>query len=337
MEYTAYSLKAGNLKNLKQKSGTLSSPQAHEVCVAVKAVGLNFADVFAIWGLYSATPKGEFIPGLEFAGEVTAVGKDVKHVKVGDRVMGVTRFGGYTTALISDQRYVIPVPKDWSYAEGAAYLVQVLTAYYGLKNLGNLQADYRVLVHSAAGGVGIWANRIAKKLGATTIGTVGGPAKIDFCKAEGYDEVIVRSKSFKKDLAAALHGKPLNLIMECIGGEIFQIGYDALGEEGRLIIYGSARYASRSDKPNYPKLMYQFFTRPKIDPQKMIELNKGILGFNLIYLYEKAELMHTLLQEIAGLDLGKPIIGEQFDFDNLPDAIKTFQSGKTMGKVIVNI
>ena len=337
MEYTAYSLKAGNLKNLKKKTAKLDPPKAQEVQVAVKAIGLNFADVFAIWGLYSATPKGEFIPGLEYAGVVEAIGAEVTNVKVGDRVMGVTRFGGYTTALTSDQRYVIPVPDAWSFAEGAAYLVQVLTAYYGLKNLGNLQSHYNVLVHSAAGGVGIWANRIAKKMGARTIGSVGNQEKVDFCKREGYDEVIVRSKNFKKDLEGALSGKELNLIMECIGGEIFKIGYDALAEEGRLIIYGSARYATRSDKPNYPKLMYQFFTRPKIDPQKMIELNKGILGFNLIYLYEKADLMHALLQELSQLDLGKPIVGQEFEFDNLPEAIKVFQSGKTMGKVVVNV
>lgn len=337
MEYRYYSLKAGNLKNLTQKTGSLATPQSNEVSVKVHSIGLNFADVFAIWGLYSATPKGEFIPGLEFAGEVTDIGSEVSGLSKGDRVMGVTRFGGYTTALNSDSRYLIPIPADWSYAEGAAYLVQVLTAYYGLKNLGNLQSHYQVLVHSAAGGVGVWANRIAKKMGAITIGSVGSAEKITFCKKEGYDKVILRSRNFKRDLESALEGKDLNLIMECIGGEIFKIGYDALAEEGRLIIYGSARYASRSDKPNYPKLMYQFFTRPKIDPQKMIELNKGILGFNLIYLYEKAELMHALLKELYSMNLGKPIVGQEFAFDQLPDAIKTFQSGKTMGKVVVNV
>ena len=337
MEYKYYSLKAGSLKNLQQKTGQLDAPKATEVTVAVKAVGLNFADVFAIWGLYSATPKGEFIPGLEFAGEVTAVGSEISSLSVGDRVMGITRFGGYTSALNSDQRYVIPLPSDWNYQEGAAYLVQVLTAYYGLINLGNLQAGYQVLIHSAAGGVGVWANRIAKKMGARTIGSIGSNSKISFCKAEGYDEVIVRSGSFKQDLEKAMDDKGLNLIMECIGGEIFKIGYDALAEEGRLIIYGSARYASRSDKPNYPKLLYQFFTRPKIDPQKMIELNKGILGFNLIYLYEKVELMHELLDKLSEMNLGKPIVGQQFNFDNLVDAIKAFQSGQTMGKVVVNV
>ena len=215
--------------------------------------------------------------------------------------------------------------------------MQVLTAFYGLRNLGNIQAGHTVLVHSAAGGVGVWANRIAKRYDAFTIGSVGKTDKVDFCKKEGYDEVIVRSATFKQDLERAIGERELKLIMECIGGEIFEIGYDALAEEGRLVIYGSARYASRSDKPNYPKLLYQFFTRPKIDPQKMIELNKGILGFNLIYLYEKADLMHSLLQELAEMNLGKPIVGQTFDFDNLPEAIKTFQSGKTMGKVVVNV
>jgi len=337
MEYTCYSLKAGNLKNLQQKSGLLAALGPQEVSVKVKSIGLNFADVFAIWGLYSATPKGEFTPGLEFAGEVVAIGKEVTQVSLGDRVMGVTRFGGYSTALNSDQRYLIPLPADWSYPEGAAYLVQVLTAYYGLKNLGNLQAGYQVLIHSAAGGVGIWANRIAKKAGAFTIGSVGSEEKVSFCESEGYDRVIVRSNSFAQDLVESLGLRELNLIMECIGGEIFQIGYDALAAEGRLVIYGAASYASRSDRPNYPKLALQYLTRPKIDPQKMIELNKGVLGFNLIYLYEKADLMHTLLQELATLQLGKPIIGEQFDFDEIPDAIKVFQSGNTVGKIVANV
>ena len=87
--------------------------------------------------------------------------------------MGVTRFGAYATALNIDARYVLPLPKGWDMAEGCAYLVQVLTAYYGLLRLGDLQRGQAVLIHSAAGGVGIWANRIAKAYGAYTVGTVG--------------------------------------------------------------------------------------------------------------------------------------------------------------------
>jgi len=136
-----YELTAGSLANLKLVDKPLPPPAPGEVSVAVRAIGLNFADVFAIWGLYGATPEGAFTPGLEYAGHITAVGDGVTGVSVGDAVMGVTRFGAYTTALNIDERYVLPLPKGWTMAEGAAYLVQVLTAYYGLVNLGQLHAS----------------------------------------------------------------------------------------------------------------------------------------------------------------------------------------------------
>lgn len=337
MQRKAYKLTAGSIKNLTEKTESLSAPAANEVTVAVRAVGLNFADVFAIWGLYSATPKGEFVPGLEYAGTVAAVGKDVKNVKVGDKIMGITRFGAYATHLNIDSRYVLPLPADWDYQTGAAYLVQVLTAYYALFNLGNLQDNYRVLIHSAAGGVGTLANRLAKKCNAYTIGTVGSAEKIDYCKKEGYDAVIVRGSDFAEKLDAELKGEKINLILECIGGEIFKVGYDRLAEEGRAVVYGSARYAQKADKPNYLKLLWLFLTRPKVDPQKMIELNRGVLGFNLIYLYEKANLMHRLLSEIKELKIEKPYVGQTFAWQELPDAVRAFRSGKTVGKVVVTI
>ena len=169
----AYALKAGSMSNLKLVTEDLPDPADGEVTVEVKAIGLNFADIFAMFGLYSATPKGVFVPGLEYSGVIAKIGKGVTTVKVGDPVMGVTRFGGYTTHLNIGQEYVIPLPNDWNFEEGAAYLVQVLTAYYGLTFLGRLEENETVLIHSAAGGVGILANRIAKKKNAYTIGTVG--------------------------------------------------------------------------------------------------------------------------------------------------------------------
>ncbi|MEO1514431.1 MAG: zinc-binding dehydrogenase [Bacteroidota bacterium] len=337
MQRKAYRLKAGNLLHMHLEEETLPAPGEGEVSIAVKAIGLNFADVFAIWGLYSATPKEAFVPGLEYAGVVQAVGNGVDRLKVGDRIMGVTRFGGYASHLNIDHQYAISLPDDWSFEEGAAYLVQVLTAYYGMTRLGNLQKGQCVLIHSAAGGVGILANRIAKKYDAYTIGSVGRPAKVDFCKEEGYDEVIVRSSGFAQDLKKALNGRDLNLVMECIGGEIYEAGFEALAPEGRSIIYGAARYASPGNRPNYPKLIWQYFTRPKLDPQSLAELNKGVLGFNLIYLYDRVSLMYELLSEIESLDIGKPHVGHSFPFAQLPDAIRLFQTGKTMGKVVVTV
>lgn len=335
MQRQVYQLKAGSIGNLKLITEELPPPQAGEVSIAVKSIGLNFADLFAIWGLYSATPEGVFTPGLEYAGEVVAVGSAVDAVKIGDRVMGVTRFGAYSSHLNIDARYVLPLPKDWTFAEGAAYPVQVLTAYYALFNLGDLQKNQTVLIHSAAGGVGLLANRIAKTMGAYTIGSVGNSTKLDLLEKEGYDKGIVRSKSFKKDLENALGERDLNLVLECIGGPIFKAGYDLMAPQGRMVVYGSARYASPGNRPNYLKLIWQYLTRPKIDPQKMIELNKAIMGFNLIWLYEQADLMHDILEKLKSVDIGKPHIGHRFEFGNLVDALKLFQSGKTVGKVII--
>ncbi len=332
----AYRLKAGNIKNLKIVNEELPEPGPNEVTVEVKAIGLNFADVFAIWGLYSATPKGEFTPGLEYSGVILKTGKEVKNVKVGDRVMGVTRFGAYTSHLNIGSAYVIPLPDDWSFEEGASYLVQVLTAYYALVSLGGLQAGHTVLIHSAAGGVGILANRLAKKMGAFTIGTIGSPSKSDLLTKEGVDRIIVRGDDFPQKLDEALGGRELNLVMECIGGKVLKQGFAKLAPQGRTVVYGAAQYASEGDRPNILKLLWKFIQRPKIDAQQLAEDNKGILGFNLIYLYEKAEIMHELLAEIAELKIGKPMVGHHFSFDELPDAIRLFKSGKTTGKVTVS-
>ena len=337
MERQVYQLKAGSIANLKLVTESLSDPAPGQVTIAVKAIGLNFADLFAIWGLYSATPEGVFTPGLEYAGEVAKTGKGVTHLKTGDKVMGVTRFGAYTSHLNIDARYVQPLPEGWTFAHGAAYPVQVLTAYYALFNLGDLQQEQTVLIHSAAGGVGYWANRIAKTKGAFTIGSVGSSAKVDFLNKEGYDHAIVRSGTFKSDLENALDGRNLNLVLECIGGKIFKAGYDLMAPQGRMVVYGSARYASPGNRPNYLKLIWQYLTRPRIDHQKMIELNKSIMGFNLIWLYHQADLMRDILEKLQKMEIGKPYVGHSFDFEHLVDALKLFQSGKTIGKIIVEV
>ncbi len=337
MQRQVYQLKAGSLSNLQLVTEELPEPKPDEVTVAIKAVGLNFADIFAIWGLYAATPEGVFTPGLEYSGVIARVGAQVQNVKAGDRVMGVTRFGGYATHLNIDYRYVVPFPENWGFAEGAAYLVQVLTAYYGLINLGNLQRGQTVLIHSGGGGVGLMANRIAKKYDAFTIGTIGHSEKRPLLNKEGYDRVIVRSKHFEHDLKQALDGRPLNLIMECIGGRILKIGYKHLAPMGRMVSYGSARYTSVGNRPNYFKLLYYYLTRPKIDPQTMTSENKSVMAFNLIFLFHHADLMHQILKELQQLDLDRPFVGHRFPFEELKEALLLFQSGKTTGKVVLEV
>ncbi|MEI6945556.1 zinc-binding dehydrogenase [Paraflavisolibacter sp. H34] len=330
--------KAGSIKNLRLQTEVLEAPARDQVCVRVHAIGLNFADIFSMQGLYPATPAGSYIPGLEFSGEIIALGEGVTDWKVGDRVMGVTKFGAYVSHINIHFRYVVPLPADWGFEQGAGFLVQGLTAYYALTALGNLQQGMTVLIHSAAGGVGLMANRICKKFGAYTIGTVGRAGKADFLKREeAYDAVIVRDKEFASQLQAALGGRPLLLVMECIGGKILAQGWKAMAPTGRMVVYGSASFASHGPAPNYPRLLWHFLRRPKIDPLRLPSQNKSLLGFNLIFLYEQTDLMHRMLAGLQELQLPPQHIGHVFGFDQLHEAIRLFQKGETVGKVVVRV
>jgi len=327
--------KAGSLHNLKLNQSEIPALEKGKVLVGVKSVGLNYADIFAIMGLYSATPKGPFTPGLEFSGEVLA--SDAERFLPGQKVMGVTRFGGYDSHIVADPEYLFPLPEGWSYEEGAAFPVQTFTAYYALRTLGDLKTGQTVLIHSAAGGVGLQANRIAKKYNAYTIGVVGSDVKLELLKREGFDKGIVRGNGFREDLHEALDGRPLNLVLEATGGKYFYHSYNRMAPMGRLVAYGSAQFTPSSHRPNYISLLFRYLFRPRVDPLTMIKSNKSVMAFNLIWIYEQKELMKEMLTDIEKLKLPAPVVGHRFEFSQVGEALELFKSGKTTGKVVLNL
>jgi NADPH:quinone reductase-like Zn-dependent oxidoreductase len=327
--------KTGSLKNLKHELSEIPALQKGKVLVGVKCVGLNYADIFAIMGLYSATPKGAFIPGLEFSGEVLA--SDSKDFVVGQKVMGVTRFGGYDTHIVADPDYLFPLPEGWSFEEGAAFPVQTFTAYYAVRTLGDLKNGQTVLIHSAAGGVGLQANRIAKKYNAYTIGVVGNESKLDLLRREGFDKGIIRSKNFKDELLQALDGRSLNLVLEATGGKYFYDSYAVMAPMGRLVAYGSAQFTPSGPRPNYINLIFRYLFRPRVDPLTMIKSNKSVMAFNLIWIYEQKEMMKEMLHDVEKLKLPPPLVGHRFNFSQMSEALTLFQSGKTTGKIVLNV
>ena len=167
----------GSIDALLKVSQPVPEPAEDEVVVGVRAIGLNFADIFCCLGLYEAAnaelkeqaeamgAAGAFCPGLEFAGEVLAVGPRASGVSLGDRVYGFSRFGAYRSVVVTKCVYVRRVPSTWSYAEAAALLAQGLTAWHGLVPLGAARKGSRVLIHSAAGGVGCAAMQICTAMG----------------------------------------------------------------------------------------------------------------------------------------------------------------------------
>jgi len=318
-------------------SDEIGPPAASEIAIAVKAIGLNFADVFTVLGLYGAAPRNNCIPGIEFSGVVVDCGKNVTRVGVGDRVMGSIRFGAYTSRLNIDERYVLPIPSGWSFEEGASFIVQSLTAYYALFTLGNLKPNQTVLIHSAAGGVGIYAVRIAKLLGAYTIGTVGSTSKVHLAEEEGCDAVILRGGRFPDDLRAALEGRGLDLVLDSIGGKVQKQSFEMLATSGRLVAYGISEFASHRATPDFLMLARRFLAMPRYHTLTLIKSNKSILGFNLIWLYDRADMLSRFLGEIQALQLPNPHVGVVLPFDRLKEAVRLLQSGTTTGKVVVSV
>ena len=327
--------KAGSLSDLALQEESLPELGDQDVRVRVTAVGLNFADIFALTGLYSATPEGSFIPGLEYAGEVAAVGAAVEAFCTGDRVMGVTRFGGYATVIDSAQEYLHLIPPGWDDAQGAAFLAQTMTAWYALKTLGDIQPGQQVLVHSAAGGVGLQAMRLARAAGAEPVGSVGSAEKLALLRNEGFTHVLVRERSFAKQLQR--ESRSFDLVLDAIGGDVQLASFAALKPMGRLVVFGAAEFTPSGNRPNYLTAAWKFLRRPRYDVMSMISENKSVLAFNLIWLWEQQERMHVLLEELQKMELPPPHVGHRFGFSEAHRALECLRSGKSTGKVVLEV
>ncbi|MBS0375674.1 MAG: zinc-binding dehydrogenase [Proteobacteria bacterium] len=337
--------RAGSLDRLRRVEEPLPPPAAGEARIAVHAVGLNFADAFACLGLYSATPRGSFVPGLEVAGVVEELGEPLPGhppVRVGDRVLVLTRFGGYATALNADTRYVVPIPADWSFAEAAAYPVQALTAWYGLVRLGAARAGSVVLVQSAAGGVGLQALAILTRLGARPVAVVGTAAKRDFLlerHALAPACAIVRDGA--GDAAAldaalgALAAPGFDLVFDAVLGRGFRPAFRRLAPEGRYVLYGAADFMPRGASRGWLALARRWLARPRLDPLAMISENRALLAFNLIWLWESIDRMPEALDALAALALPPPHVGAIRPFAAAPAALAELKSGHTIGKSVL--
>ncbi|GAA3916640.1 zinc-binding dehydrogenase [Litoribacillus peritrichatus] len=326
---------AGAINRLTLQEEALTPLDRVSVRVDVKSVGLNFADIFALTGLYSATPKGAFIPGLEYAGVVTDVGQDITDFNIGDRVMGVTRFGGYVDTIDTTPDNLQPLPDDWSFEQGAAYLVQTLTAWYALTELGNLKKGQQVLVQSAGGGVGLQAMKLCRALGANPVGFVSSSKKVDFLKSIGFNQCHVRQTPFGSQLKQ-LQLQP-DLVLDAIGGEIQTSSYQALKPMGRLVVFGAAEFTPGKNRPNYLKAAKQYLFRPRYDVMDMISENKSVMAFNLIWLWNEMAFMRHLVADMRNIEITAPHVGHSFSFEDAHQAIECLRSGQTLGKVVLTI
>jgi NADPH:quinone reductase-like Zn-dependent oxidoreductase len=316
-------------------------PGPGEVRVKVKAAGINFADLMARAGLYEEAPKPPAVVGYEFAGDVDSVGEGVANYSPGQRVLGGCRFGGYAELVTVPENALVPLPDDWSYEEGAAFTVHYVTAYAGLVRYGSLLPGENVLLHAAAGGVGIASTQIARLLGAGTIyGTASG-SKHDAIRGFGVDHPIDYTKQdFRKEVRRIAGRKdPLDLVMDAVGGSSFRKSWSLLGAGGRLVCFGASSVMG-GEKRDLRSVARMLATTPVFHPLAMMQSSRAVIGLNMLKLWDAKGSLDEYVQPLrAWVDEGKlrPVVAEAFPLERGADAHRYMGERKNVGKVVLTV
>ena len=228
---------------------------AGEVRVAVHAAGLNLPDLLMSAGRYQLKPPLPFTPGMEAAGIVAEVGRGVAHRRCGDRVMFRAWYGCYAEEVIVPEEEALPLPDVFSFTEGASFMVAVSTATNALLQRGQLRAGEVLLVHGAAGGVGLAAVEVGKLLGATVIATASSPEKLEVVKAHGCDHAIDHSReNFCDRVMEITANNGADVILDTVGGDVFEQSMRCIAWAGRLLVVGFASGRIPEIRMNQPLL-----------------------------------------------------------------------------------
>ena len=255
----------------------------------------------------------------------------------------LTRFGAYASALNAGEAYLWRAPPDWSASEIAAYPVQALTAWYGLAHLGRVGKGSVVLLQSAAGGVGLNALALLRALDARVVAVVGSSGKRDLLvRQHGLDPaaVVLRDRRFPQALDAALQrlgATGLDVVFDAVYGRHFRAAFGRLAPEGRYVLYGAAEFMGGGARPDPLRLAWTWLRRPRLDPLAMISQNRGLLAFNLIWLWEEVARLPDALEATRRMIPGPPAIGGTWPFERAHEAMTTLQAGHSVGKLLLTI
>jgi NADPH2:quinone reductase len=297
-------------------------PDAGELRVEVKAAGINFADIMQRRGHYQGGPEPSYVPGMEVAGVVDAVGDGVGREE-GDRVMGFVNHGGYAEYAIADASGVFDLPEDMSFAEGAGFPVQFLTAHNCLFEWGGLEKDEQVLIHAAAGGVGTAAVQLASNAGAEVFGTASTEEKLSLAEDLGCDHPIqYTEEDFVEQVNDLTDGDGVDIVLDGIGSETTTESLKALTHFGRLVAYGAA--SGEPGTPNTADLLFN---------------NHTVIGYHLGQAMFRDPgrvfgAVPKLNQALAAGDL-EVIVGHEFDLEDAAEAHQFIEDRKSSGKVVL--
>ncbi len=314
-----------------------------EVRVAVRAAGINFADTMARLGLYPDAPKTPCVMGYEISGTVESVGEGVGDFSVGDRVFAGTRFGGQAELVSVPADQVLPLPERLSFEQGAAFPVNYGTAYAALIVMGSLRGGDRVLIHAAAGGVGIAATQIARNAGAAKILGTASPGKHDAIRAQGVtDPIDYRNLDFEAETMRITDGEGVDLVIDALGPTSFRKDYRLLRPGGRMVMYGLSEATNERGR-DIPAALKSFFKMPlaTIPWWKSLNLmneNKGVFGLNMLKWWEREGSLDRVTEPLtADLEAGRlePVVAEAFPFERAGEAHEFIAQRRNVGKVVL--
>lgn len=329
--------KAGQPEVLQGKELPTPTLGSGEVRVRVEAAGVNFADVMGRMGVYPDAPPLPYVPGYEVAGTIDMVGQGVANIKEGDKVFALTRFGGYSDVICVPHQQVFK-RLDWMTAQhGAALPVNYLTAYIMLIVMGSVRPGDRVLIHGAAGGVGLAALDICNILGAETFGTAS-PQKHDFLRNKGLHHPIdYRNYDYERVINDITARRGVQVILDPLGGVHWKKNYRLLMPTGRLIHFGISSIAP-GKRRSWPAIIRNFIMLPFHTPTSLMNDNKGVLGVNLGHLWDRPDLLQSwMAQIVAWYDeaLFRPTIDKTFPHNKAAEAHHYLQDRKNVGKVLL--
>ena len=296
-------------------------PKSNEALVKIEAIGVNFIDVYFREGRYPAqTP---FIPGREMAGVITEVGGDVKDLKVGDRVAQTGVMGSYAEYQAVPAEHLVKLPDAITFEQAAATMLQGATAHYLVRSTYPLKDTDTLLLHAAAGGVGLLLTQMAKKIGAHVIGTVSTDDKARLARESGVDDVIFYTRQdFVEETRRATGGKGVNVVYDGVGKSTFEGSLQCLRPRGYLVLFGGSSGAVPPfDLIRLSTMGSLFITRPTLNH----------------YIATRDELlwrMSDVFNQIACHDL-KVHVGQKFKLADAQQAHRDLESRKTVGKTLL--
>ena len=319
----------GSIEDVRLEEFPEPRPGPGEVLIDVHAASVNFPDLLVISGTYQRLPATPFVPGKDLAGTVAAVGADVNRVKPGERVMAQIEHGAFAERAVAAQAICHPIPATMSFAEAAAMGLVYLTAHFALVERARLTAGEVVLVTGAAGGVGLAAVQIAKAFGATVVAAVGSDEKAALVRANGADHVVYTNlpdlrESLRAQVFAAVGKRGADVIIDSVGGDIFDACLRVIAWCGRLVVVGFA--AGRV---------------PEIKAGYVLVKNIAIIGLQSSdYRDREPEKVQRVQRELFELYVQgklKPHVMARYPLAGFREALATVQDRRVLGKVVFEL